>query len=310
MSRRLIVLLVVLVVGAVAAPAGAITDGQLDGDTHPQVGQLLFFDPTVPSSRYPDDGAWYNCSGTLLSATIVLTAGHCTFGVGDGGGDMWVSFLPTSDYSMLLGSGTFLTNAARYAQWSEALDASTTWYEGTAYPHPQYDDNLFFLFDAGIVVLSEPVPESVVPASAYGQLPEEGYLDDFIGNKKAGSRFTPVGYGMEDTQPWWTDMGGDTRMNASVMLINTRGVFGIDALARKLGIPNPSVVFSNNNGAAHQGGTCFGDSGGPVFDGASNLVVAVTSFGMNGNCGGTGGAYRIDQTDDLEFIDSYLYPTP
>ena len=62
------------------------------------------------------------------------------------------------------------------------------------------------------------------------------------------------------------------------------------------------VRFSSNNGAAHQGGICFGDSGGPVFDGSTNLFVAVTSFVANDNCEGFNGAYRIDQADDLDFL--------
>ncbi len=53
-----------------------------------------------------------------------------------------------------------------------------------------------------------------------------------------------------------------------------------------------------------RGGTCSGDSGGPVFLGgfSSNLIVAVTSFGLNALCRGTDFAYRIDQSDVLQWI--------
>lgn len=346
MSRRLIILLVVFAVGAVAAPAAAITNGQSDGDDHPIVGQLLFYVPDVPDPRWEDPGAWYNCTGTLLSDTIVLTAGHCTFGVGfegatttdvdgdgvgndspladaepplgadngTGGNDIWINFSEEPDYTEGNYAGyvgfppstDFLddTNYDRYLAREAWLDAHPDWIRGVAYPHPQYNDNAFFLWDAGIVTLI-PLDGESVPAGPFASLPTEDYLNGFVGNTKATTRFTPVGYGLEGSRPWGA-WGGDTRMYASVMLINTRGVFGIDALARKLGIPNPSVVLSNNSGAAHQGGTCFGDSGGPVFEGDTFKVVAVTSFGMNGNCAGTGGAYRIDQADDLAFIGSFL----
>lgn len=48
------------------------------------------------------------------------------------------------------------------------------------------------------------------------------------------------------------------------------------------------------------GGTCFGDSGGPNFLGDTNVVAGVTSFGLNSTCGGTGGVYRVDRSDDLD----------
>ncbi len=70
------------------------------------------------------------------------------------------------------------------------------------------------------------------------------------------------------------------------------------------GLKNISVMFSH---AQNDGGTCFGDSGGPTFDDttpaieAQNIIVAVTSFGMNFNCN-AGGSYRIDQPDDLAFL--------
>lgn len=40
--------------------------------------------------------------------------------------------------------------------------------------------------------------------------------------------------------------------------------------------------------------------------GDSDVIIGVNSFGLNANCAGVGGAYRIDQPDDLEFISSYL----
>ena len=60
-----------------------------------------------------------------------------------------------------------------------------------------------------------------------------------------------------------------------------------------------SLVLSNN---AHTGGTCFGDSGGPNFIGTSNVIAGVTSFGKNSNCAGTGGVYRVDRADDLNWL--------
>ena len=58
--------LVLLGLGA-AAPAGAITDGVPDGDAHPEVGLMVAYVDGVPSWR---------CSGTLISPTVYVTAGH------------------------------------------------------------------------------------------------------------------------------------------------------------------------------------------------------------------------------------------
>jgi secreted trypsin-like serine protease len=64
-----------------------------------------------------------------------------------------------------------------------------------------------------------------------------------------------------------------------------------------------SLLLSNN---AASGGTCFGDSGGPNFLGDSMIVAGVTSFGLNGNCAGTGGVFRIDRLNVLDFINSFI----
>ena len=100
----------VILTVALAAPVGAITNGQPDDEEHPYVGQLFFYVPDEEDDRFDDPGSWFNCTGTLLSPTVVLTAGHCTFGTGLdgvattedggwGGNDVWVSFEEEPDYT-------------------------------------------------------------------------------------------------------------------------------------------------------------------------------------------------------------------
>jgi secreted trypsin-like serine protease len=64
-----------------------------------------------------------------------------------------------------------------------------------------------------------------------------------------------------------------------------------------------SLLLSNN---AATGGTCFGDSGGPNFLGSSSVIAGVTSFGLNGTCGGTGGVFRLDRQNVLDFINNFV----
>src|SRR4029078_6950538 len=177
---------------AIAATVGAITNGAPDGGEHPYVGELLFYVPDAPSSRFDDPGSWFTCSGTLLSPTVMVTAGHCTFGVGKdsvstthdgadtdaahggvGGNDVWVSFAEVPNFDILPASSTFTSQAAPYGGWSGALNSTrvvqrgagcaaaatprSEWARGTPPPHPQYDDIAFFTHDAGVLPFSTPV---------------------------------------------------------------------------------------------------------------------------------------------------------
>jgi hypothetical protein len=305
MRTRLTVLLGMAAALLLALPALAITNGVADDGEHPHVGQLFFYVPDAIDPRFDDPGAWYNCSGTLISPTVVLTAGHCTFGVGldgtpttasggGGGNDVWISFSEVPDYAGLPLSVNYIPdrNAQRYADRVAWLDGDDDWHRGTAYPHPEYDDSAFYLHDAGVVVLDEPVAVGEV-----GELPALGYLDQFKTAGRNEQRFTPVGYGLEYSRPK-ADLGGDTRRRSTAMLLNLNGTFGIP--------DGVSVAFSNNNGKTHQGGTCSGDSGGPFFVEGTNLIVAVNSYGIGPNCTGTDGAYRIDQADDLTWLAGFL----
>ena len=53
-------------------------------------------------------------------------------------------------------------------------------------------------------------------------------------------------------------------------------------------------------------GICFGDSGGPILLGDSDVVVGISSFVNNANCAGNAFAYRLDTAESLAFLAPYL----
>jgi hypothetical protein len=302
--RRIAVLAAVIGALALAAPAGAITNGQPDDGEHPYVGQLFFYDADYVDSRFDDPGGWFNCSGTLIDDSIVLTAGHCTFGTGKdgastlpggwGGNDVWVSFDEVPDYEGINPTSSYDRdqNHQRYLDRVAWLAGKSSWHRGTSYPHPDYDNDAFYLADAGVVVLGDDM-------SALGKARLAGldYLDRYTGKAKAQTLFEAVGYGLEKSLPIGA-FGGDTRMKSQQVIVNSLGVYGVH--------DKSSIVFSNNKGKVHRGGTCSGDSGGPFFLNNTNLQVAVNSYGVPPNCTGGDGGYRIDQPDDVAWLQMVL----
>lgn len=224
---RAIILLVVVVA---AATGHAITNGVPDDGEHPYVGQLLFYVPDAIDPRFTDPGAWFSCSGTLMSSTIVLTAGHCANGIGfygsptspvggDGGTDIWVNFDETPDLDGFPSSAAYEldANALRYTDREDFLDAHQDWTRGAAYAHPDFNTASFVFHDVGVVMLSSPVM-----MMTYGRLPTIGYLDQYFATRRNSQRFTPVGYGLTQVLPMLA-LGGDSREKASVMLVSLAG---------------------------------------------------------------------------------------
>src|SRR5687767_10057858 len=76
-------------------PAGAIKSGVPDNGEHPYVGLAVFYDEA-------GEPLW-RCSGTLLSPTFFLTAGHCTDGAASA--QVWFDEAVTSELGYPLTGG-------------------------------------------------------------------------------------------------------------------------------------------------------------------------------------------------------------
>lgn len=262
------VLSLVLVLSFVGV-AGAVTDGELDGEGHPQVILILMEVDGAPAFR---------CSGTMLTPTYVLTAGHCAGAPGEFSG---MRIFTESDVDNGNNDYPFSgPNSVEAVRWAA---------------HPDYPDFPFYFNDVGMIELEAPGFDPGV----FGTLPAVDSLDQYKTRRGHNDLFfTSVGYGLQKSFPdaaSWKDQADRVRMVANPKLIQINTGFTGDF----------SLLLSNN---AHTGGTCFGDSGGPNFLRDSNTVAGVTSFGLNSTCGGTGGVFRIDRQNVLDFINDFMNP--
>lgn len=278
MRRSILIVVTVATLLAVTfTPVKAVTDGRLDGNGHPAVVLLLMEVNGQPAFR---------CSGTLLTATVLLTAGHCAGAPGEFSG---MRVFTESDVQAGIGG----TNNYPFGggNSAEAVEFQA---------HPLYPTASFVLHDVGVVILEE--PGVVLPAAQYGVLPTVNQLDALT--RRRGQKdvtFTAVGYGLQESFPtaaMFLANNSKTRYvaNPKLLQINVPGFTG-----------DFSMLLSNNH---NTGGTCFGDSGGPNFLGSgtteSKIVAGVTSFGINGNCAGTGGVFRMDRQNVLDFVNAFL----
>lgn len=273
MQKRLIfVLFLGLLLTCSVTTVNAITFGEPDGDAHPHVGTLLFVQNGV---------GYFSCTGTLISPTVMLTAGHCTEGAGNKNDVTYVRF----EEDALEGIGDYLTLQAWLdAEWIRADDVV---------PHPDYDDYAEFpqTFDVGLVILPDPVV-----VTTYGVLPTEGMLEAILAERGNSTNWwTVVGYGAQGVI---NPFAGDdyARYNATTRLIEVNSTFNG---------PGSSAKFSNNPGNG-KGGSCFGDSGGPVFYQDTPIIGAIVSWGIT-PCIGVDFQFRIDTPTALDFIGPALY---
>jgi hypothetical protein len=260
-----------LVVGVMitAQPASAITGGQRD-EVHTNVGVIRF---TTESGRF-------RCSGTLISPTVVLTAGHCT---GDTGAspatNVYVSFntdLPPDPLAAGIAPEERAARAANYIT-------------GTAHPDPGWDGTLSISkqHDQGVVVLDAPAA-SKWPGITPAPLLPVGTLDGNQGALK-NETFTLVGYGVEIGAKKARIVVPERRFTTSFLKT----------------VQDEVVVFQiNDRDSKAGGGACFGDSGGPAFLG--KYVVGDASYVNSLQCNANGGYQRVDTPYSRAFLEQFI----
>ena len=284
--RRLLIAPAVIALLALATTqAAAVQYGQPDTDNdYPWVGLMVAYDEA-------GQPLW-RCTGSLISEDTFLTAGHCvgqdTEGSEPATAGIWFDVGPiTTDPQYL----------ANLEAEAPDLCAGVTGYPcagydayGTATPNPNWTGALTIpqTYDIGLV--TDLTWYGDMPSS-FGVVAPEGYLDDLAYERGKGNvQFTVVGYGLQLVKP--VQLGEKTRYVATVSLINLKS-----ALAGGW-----NIHYSSNPGQGHggSGGTCFGDSGGPVIH--DGVIVGVNSFVLNLNCKGAGFAYRTDTDVAQDFI--------
>ena len=284
MRRKLVfaVFSVLVILAVAVSPAAAITGNFVKDFEHPFVGLIVFYDD--------NDVFLGRCSGSLLDPYNFLTAGHCVPGATRAiiyfQQDAGVHFDPVTQIDPVTGYPEFCVGSTL---GSTCATATTIYSYG--FPRPLPDRH-----DVALVVLDQPInlPE-------YGQLPEAGYLDQLATARGTQEvTFTSSGYGLtykESAHNGKPNISFRERLMALSTLTNLRSF-----------LTDGFNLQANGNGAG-EGGTCNGDSGGPVFHGgySSNLIVAVTSFGLNVLCRGTDFSYRVDQADVLAWLDAHMF---
>lgn len=286
MRKKLVfaVFSVIVVLAIAVSPVAAITGTWVEDNEHPFVGLIVFYD---------ENGEFiWRCSGSLLNEWTFLTAGHCADTVSGAVSariyfqqDAGANYDPALGYDPVTG----------YPEYCAAGTEGTWCVTASTLLNYDFTGSLTLpnTHDVGLAILDEPIY-----LDEYGLLPEANILDQYATARGQGRAiFTVSGYGLtyrtnaNDPLP---DTSFRERLMARSTLVNLNSAL------------NAGFNLQTQGNGGERGGTCSGDSGGPVFLGEfeSNLIVGVTSFGLNALCRGTDFAYRIDHPDVLAWIEA------
>jgi hypothetical protein len=275
----------VAAVALLSAPAGAVQGGTPDGSGHPNVGLSVFLYHNIPLWR---------CTGTMVAAQVYLTAGHCTgldpdLGVAPDRAEVWFDSGPIPRGTYAFDGNPCKATDAGYPCQGE--------FTGTPVPHPGWNGFLTVpnTHDMGVVQLT------AAPNRGITKIAPAGYLDGLATRRgQQNVNFTVVGYGVQFERP-------NLEVAARTRFVGTNQLQNLSS--HVAGGYNLMMTDSNGNGTGG-GGTCFGDSGGPIFHTDTNgqvWQVAVISFGTK-YCKGESGAFRLDNAQARGFLSSQGVP--
>ena len=254
------------VVAGTTLAASAITGGQVDsGSQHPNVALIAFHGP----------GGLSTCTASLVSSTVLLTAGHCTAAAT---GTVAVTF---DSHIAEAPPVPFPAATDRQRGFTTDEVEAAGYLPGTARTHPGFSGftDPKNWNDVGVVVLDEAVTD-IAPVS----LAPRNYLNKLTPDVLNRTLFETVGYGTEVRQP---ESGPQKPLPQPFPLVRRFG----DAPGQKL-TDQVLQVNGNENDPRGDGGSCLGDSGGPAF--LDGYQVTVTSYSLTPNCRYIAGLQRVD----------------
>ena len=273
--------LAALVLAAALAPAApvslrAIVFGFVDtADTFANVGAF--------NVRVPSTGRIFPiCSGTLIGPGVFLTAAHCTAFYEEALAPLGITAHVSFDNPIPFGELT-----TRRTRLIDVIQVVTN----PAFRQAQSDPG-----DIAVLLVPEQATRGRTPAA----LPRAGLFDE-LGAKNGlkGAVFTAVGYGVQERVvgggvPFFQDLNPVPRMFA---------------FSRFHALTDAWLRLSQNE-ATGDGGTCFGDSGGPNFFQAEGVqVVAAITITGDAVCEATNVTYRLDTPAARAFLAPFV-PLP
>ncbi|HKP45635.1 MAG TPA: trypsin-like serine protease [Pyrinomonadaceae bacterium] len=259
--RSLLLLVSIFCLALVITPTRtkAITYGFVDSNnTYSNTGAFIVQSPT--GKIYPI------CSGTLIAPNVFLTASHCTQYFRDELAPLGYTAYVSFDKSIPFGDLT--SNKTKLLAVSNVVT------------NPNYNQAQSDSGDIGVLILSQNV-KGVTPAT----LPTCGLLDQLVAqNGLKNAVFTNAGYGIQNRVvgggvPYFQDVNPIPRMYSFSSFNSLNGGY----------------IRLSQNPSTGNGGTCFGDSGGPNFLTVNGqlVLVAITITG-DSVCRSTNVDYRLD----------------
>jgi hypothetical protein len=266
-----IVLLLALIAGVLlltSPRAKAITYGFVDSNnTFSNVGAFIVKSPST-GHIFPI------CSGTMITENVFLTASHCTIfyerELAPAGYTAYVSLDKSIPFGELTSNKTKLL----------AVSFVVT--------NPNYNQSQSDSGDIGALIL-ETNARGVTPAT----LPSCGLLDQLVAqNGLKNAVFTAVGYGVQNRMvgggvPFFQDLNPIPRMYSFSSFNSLNGGY----------------IRLSQNPSTGNGGTCFGDSGGPNFlDVNGQPILAAITITGDSVCRSTNVDYRTDTSSAQAFF--------
>lgn len=166
-------------------------------------------------------------------------------------------------------------------------------YTGHYIAHPDYRAAQSDPHDIAVIVFDNAIP-GITPA----KLPTAGLFDTLKANGMInGTHYTAAGYGGQERT--FDDKGKPT------IAYEDKREFAVS----EFGALNQAWMRLSQNAATGNGGTCFGDSGGPNFIGAGTAetkVLAGTTITGDTQCVQSNVIYRLDTRPARAFLKDFV----